>query len=109
MNSLVYHCFTNAEISLNDHVIDLSHKENIIITKQSLNQRFTGESVDFIKSLVEKQFRDQIMDANLKKELLKHWDNVYLHDSAQFALPEHMAEYFKGYGGATKSESIIKI
>lgn len=109
INSLVYHCFTNAEISLNDHVIDLERKENIVITKQSLNQRFTGTSVDFVKSLAEKQFREQIIDEGLKEGVLKHWDNVYLHDSTQFALSGQMAKYFKGYGGAIKSESIIKI
>lgn len=109
INSLVFHCFTNEEVSLNDHVIDLARKENIAITKQSLNQRFTKESVDFMKSLVEQRFRDQIIDESLKGDVLKYWENIYLHDSTQFALPEHMAEYFKGYGGAIKSESILKI
>ena len=109
INSLVFHCFTNDEVSLNDHVIDLASKEDIVMTKQSLNQRFTGASVDFVKSLVEKQFREQVIDESLKEGVLKHWDNIYLHDSSQFALPAHMAEYFKGYGGAIKSDSVIKI
>lgn len=90
-------------------MIDLNRHDQILLTKQSLHQRFTGEAVDFVTSLVEQQLQHQLSDKSLQDEILTHWDNAYLHDSNQFALPGHMKEYFKGYGGATKSDSIVKI
>lgn len=79
------------------------------MARQSFNQRFTAEALDFVKSLVEQQCRNQITDESLNGKILNYWNNVYLHDSTQFALPEHMRDYFKGYGGAAKSESVVKI
>lgn len=105
----MFHAFTNEEISLNDHLIDMNHHDQIVLTKQSLNQRFNQEAVEYVKALVEKQWQDQIVNETLKDEVLSHWNNVYLQDSNQFALPEHMSEHFKGYGGSTQSESVVKI
>lgn len=108
INTLLFHVFTKKEVSLTDHLVDLNRHDQIILTRQSLHQRFTEEAVEFVKSLVNQQLQNQLSDKSLQDEILTHWENVYVHDSNQFALPAHMKEYFKGYGGATKSDSIVK-
>ena len=109
LNTLLFHAFSKQTLSLNDHLIDLNQHENIILTKQSLHQRFGSASVAFIKRLVELQCKNQIKDESLMNEILTDWDHVYVHDSCQFTLPDCVSTYFKGYGGNTKSNSICKI
>ncbi len=109
INTLMFHTFANDDVSLTDHIIDMKKHENILIKKQSLHQRFTKESVDFVKKLVELQCKTQIVDQSLQEEILPHWDHVYLHDSCQFGMPDRMRSYFKGYGGGINNNSVVKI
>jgi hypothetical protein len=105
----MFHAFDKKEVSLNDHVIDMGKHEEVIMTKQSLHQRFSKQAVDFVKQLVEKQCKTKLFDQSLKEEILPNWNNIYLHDSCQFGMPDHMSSYFKGYGGGINNNSVVKI
>lgn len=109
IRSLMFHTFDKTDVSLNDHVIDLGKHEEVIMAKQSLHQRFNKEAVEFTKQLVEKQCQAKLSDQSLKEEILSNWENVYLHDSCQFGMPDHISPYFKGYGGGINNNSIVKI
>lgn len=109
INTLMFHAFAGNDISLTDHVIDMKKHEDILIKKQSLHQRFTKESVDFVKNLVARQCKTKLVDQSMKQEILPQWDNVYLHDSCQFGMPDYMRSYFNGYGGGINNNSVIKV
>lgn len=109
INSLMFHAFNKREVSLNDHIIDMGKHEGVMISKQSFHQRFNREAAEFVKQLVEKQCQTKLSDQSLTEEILPNWKNVYLHDSCQFGMPDHIASYFKGYGGGIKNNSVVKI
>lgn len=109
ISSLMFHAFDKTDVSLNDHVIDLGKHEEVIMTKQSLHQRFNREAVDFTKQLVEKQCQTKLSNQSIREEILSKWDSIYLHDSCQFGMPDHISSYFKGCGGGINNNSIVKI
>jgi len=105
----MFHAFANDDVSLTDHIIDIKKHENILIRKQSLDQRFTEQGVEFVKQLLELQCKNQIVDHGLQEEIFSYWDHIYLHDSCQFGMPDHMRSYFKGNGGGINNNSVVKI
>ena len=79
-----------------------------VISKQALDDRFTPEAVLFLKEvlsrLISYHFHDQLNGINQNA-----FNCLRLRDSTRFGLPAAYKNKYKGYGGATKSESQISI
>jgi hypothetical protein len=65
IQTLLFRSFAGGKQSLNDHVVQLSCNEDTVFTKQSLDERFTKSSVDFVKKVL----LDHLHSGNKLKEL----------------------------------------
>lgn len=81
------------------------------ITPQALSKKINSENaVAFLERTLEAIYKEHAV-SELEKiplEALKPFPNVYLQDSTQIELNEHLSEEFKGVGGSA-SKSSLKI
>ncbi|MEX6690094.1 IS4 family transposase [Danxiaibacter flavus] len=98
IDMLLFSDFNNAEVSLNDHSIKLNLEHKISIRKQSLNERFNTNSVEFIKTLLSEQIKMQ-MNETIDVDILKLFTSVKIKDSTRFQLPPNLKEDYPGCGG----------
>lgn len=81
------------------------------MTPQALNKKINSKNaVVFLERILEDIYRDQLKP-RLEKipiEVLESFRNVYIQDSTQIELNEHLSEEFKGVGGSA-SKSGLKI
>jgi hypothetical protein len=95
---LLFKTFESKLESLEDHIYELKSERKVSIKKQSLQDRFTPEAVNFVKELVSNQFAKRNFFKN--KNLLKSFSKVFVQDSTRFGLPKQMEEYYPGFKGA---------
>ncbi len=104
--------FDEATISLEGLCDVLRRKSiNVDISPQALNAKINSkEAVSFLKKTLENIYTDQVRPKQEKIpiELLESFQNVYIQDSTQIELNEHLSEEFKGSGGSA-SKSSLKI
>lgn len=82
----------------------------IIITKQSLHDRFSSKAVEFLKSCLDRLLSRKIQYQGNVKILKSHFNRIRIKDSTKFALPDSFSKKYKGYGGALhNSSSMISI
>ena len=95
-------------LSLDNLAEDFESEYGMSISKQGLDERFNKQSVTFLKMVVSNMLSSQIQKriSNSDKFL---FPSCRLRDSSRFGLPDEYASVYKGYGGATKSASIISI
>ena len=81
------------------------------ITPQALSKKINSKNaVAFLERTLEAIYKEQVAP-KLKKmplEVLEQFSNVYLQDSTQIELNEHLSEEFRGVGGSA-SKSSLKI
>ncbi len=81
------------------------------ISPQALSEKINSENaVAFLESTLDAIYKEQLR-TKLEKipiEVLEQFPNVYIEDSTQIELNEHLSEEFKGVGGSA-SKSSIKI
>lgn len=97
-----------ALLSLDNLAEDFEAEYGVPISKQGLDERFNQQSVVFLKMVLSNMLSSQIQErlSNPDKFL---FTSCRLRDSTRFGLPGEYASIYKGYGGATKSSSIISI
>lgn len=81
------------------------------MSPQALQQRIVNDkSIAFMKAVFEKVCQDYLAPVIAKTNLsiFEFFDHVYIQDSTQIELNEHLAEHFKGSGGGA-SKSSLKI
>lgn len=81
------------------------------MSPQALNQKINVEqAVTFLRSVFEERLRNQLKSATEKipLKILDFFPKVYIQDSTQIELNEHLAEEFAGSGGCA-SKSALKI
>nr|CAJ70752.1 hypothetical protein kusta0007 [Candidatus Kuenenia stuttgartiensis]CAJ72488.1 hypothetical protein kustd1743 [Candidatus Kuenenia stuttgartiensis]CAJ72868.1 hypothetical protein kustd2123 [Candidatus Kuenenia stuttgartiensis]CAJ72978.1 hypothetical protein kustd2233 [Candidatus Kuenenia stuttgartiensis]CAJ74071.1 hypothetical protein kuste3311 [Candidatus Kuenenia stuttgartiensis] len=81
------------------------------ITPQALSKKINSDkAVSFLERTFEAIYKEQVCPKLEKIPFvaLEQFSNVYLQDSTQIALNEHLAEEFKGTGGSA-SKSSVKI
>lgn len=93
------------ETSLNDMCDYLEQEFGIVMAKQSLDERFNTHSCRFMKSCFEKTLRSTLGQVNFKG-LAGKLNRLLLTDSTTFKLPEKLAVFYPGHGGAAGSSSI---
>lgn len=84
--------------SLNQCAIEAKTKHQLSISKQGLDQRFNAQSVLFIKTMFEEQFKTQITRA-VSSEVLDKFNRVLIKDSTRFDIAEQHKEKYPGSGG----------
>ena len=103
--------FGNGEIALTYLVAGLSKHFAIFVTPQALSKRINSSSApNFLKTVLERLLGAQI-EKGLKNQMSKcfsMFDGVYIQDSTQVALNEHLSDDFEGQGGGA-SKSALKI
>lgn len=87
--------FDASQQSLLDHCRALAIHEKINITKQSINDRFNAQAVEFIQKLIAIQISK---GSGKPLDILNDFSHVYIHDSTKFKLPESMQANYKGFG-----------
>lgn len=94
--------------SLNNLAEDFEAEHGVSISKQGLDERFNQQAVEFLKMVLSHMLSAQIQNklSNPDKAL---FTTCRLRDSSRFGLPDEYASVYRGYGGATKSASIISI
>ena len=81
----------------------------IHMSVQALSQRInTEQAVSFVKAVFKKvlEVRLSSVCADLDQGLLASFPRVFLQDATKLSLHEHLAEHFKGYGGAASSAGL---
>ncbi len=109
LNSLMFAHQQGKELSLLDLCGDLYCQNNLLINKQSVNERFNPKAVAFFLAVLTRLLECQFTDVG-KDQLLSSFNRVRIKDSTRFALHAAFAAIYKGHGGAThNSESMISI
>lgn len=109
LNSLMFTHQQGKELSLLDLCGDLYCQNNLLIKKQSVNERFNPKAVAFFLAVLTRLLECQFTDVG-KDQLLSSFNRVRIKDSTRFALHAAFAAIYKGHGGAThNSESMISI
>ena len=85
--------------SLTDHVYEMKTKQGIELKKQSLHNRFTKESVSFLKSVINHKLKQNHSCSSTESDL-EYFKHVFVQDATKFGLPEAFATSYPCYGGA---------
>jgi len=95
-------------LSLDNLTEDFEAEYGMPISKQALDERFNLQSVAFLKMVLSNMLSSQIQKKISNSDKFS-FSSCRLRDSSRFGLPDEYASVYKGYGGATKSASIISI
>jgi Transposase DDE domain len=91
--------------SLNQCAIEAKNKHELSISKQGLDQRFNAQSVLFIKTMFEEQFKTQIT-SEVSSKVLNKFNRVLIKDSTRFDIAEQHKESYPGSGGSASEAGI---
>ncbi len=106
LDMLVYTHFNHKELSLNDLCVQLKKRFGVIISKQSVDERFNNLAVTFFTKVLE-----NIININIgskEKFDFTKYSGVRIKDSTSFQIPENMKDKYPGSGGSA-SKSAIRI
>lgn len=88
----------------------LESQYGISIRKQSLDERFSTRTVDFIKVVLSELIREQFSGMLYDDHFLSEFRHVRIKDSTKFNVPSNLASHYKGSGGGgSTSEAGISI
>jgi hypothetical protein len=99
----------NAKVSLEDHCVALRQRYGLAIKKQSLDERFDEDAVNFIGELLTRHLANQItstLDKERLHEALGHFSSVKIKDSTRFQVPESLKEHYPGSTGAASGAGV---
>jgi hypothetical protein len=102
---LLFKVFDNGTVSLNDHSVYVAMEHEIQMRKQSIDDRFTDKSVEFVRTLLEQHISTQITK-HIDVECLKNFTSVKIKDSTRFQIPDHLKEVYPGNGGLASEAGI---
>lgn len=69
------------------------------ITRQSIDGRFTGGAVVFVKEILKELLEKQLSKV-FCADFLSQFNHVRIKDSTRFTVPDKLREHFKGSGGS---------
>ena len=100
-----YACFLSENSSLEYLVSYLDSQYGIDIRKQSLDERFSDKSVNFVKSVLSRLICEQFSDVLFSKDFLSRYNHVRIKDSTKFNVPCNLASHYRGSGGSGDTSS----
>jgi len=107
--SLVFSNLNVKDISLNNLSETFEIESNISITKQSLDEKFDNESIEFVKKLLSILLEQVITEKSQNSgNLLDQFESVRIKDSTSFKLSSNMSKIFRANSKDTE-QSILKI
>lgn len=95
------------ERSLNDSCDWLEEHFDVLITKQSLDERYNTDSVRFLKSCFDRVLK-KVNEGILDREMDLPFSVIQLTDSTSFQIPADLSTFYLGYKG-NGGEAIIKM
>lgn len=81
---------------------------SINITKQSIDDKFNNESINFVKHIL-KELLESELSQLFKTDFLKQFNHVRIKDSTKFNIPDKLTKWYKGTGGNNLSNAGICI
>ena len=81
------------------------HKSELLISSESLNQRFNNSAVLFMKKLFELALV-KFLDTKTGLNFLKSFNGVYIQDSTSFQLPSCFSDKYPGSGGGASGAAL---
>jgi len=76
----------------------LETQYGIQIRKQSLDNRFTARTVDFVKAVLSRLLSEQFSGMLFSADFLSSYHHVRIKDSTIFKVPSNLANHYKGRG-----------
>ncbi len=98
IETLIFQFHNQKELTLLSIVNDLLKNFGVKLKRQSLNERFNKETVNYLKLLLEDAIKN-LTDGFIEKKIFKPFSEVNIMDSTKFELPEVLKERFPGNGG----------
>jgi hypothetical protein len=80
-------------------------KHGLTITKQGIDDNFTAESTEFVRTLVEQQLQSQLCKI-LPLENFRHFTSVKIKDSTRFQIPANLKDQYPGCGGGASKAGV---
>ena len=105
LEMLLFKVFDNKTVSLNDHSVHLSMKHEVNVRKQSIDERFNEQCVEFIQTLLEQQIATQTAK-NINVGCLKNFTSVKIKDSTRFQIPDNLKKEYPGSGGGASEAGV---
>ncbi len=106
LDILLFTQFNDKGQSLNDLSTQLHKKHDIVIRKQSIDERFNAKAFTFFKAVLGEAINISI-NSSVKINFTQY-DRVRIKDSTSFQLPDNMKDKYKGSGGSA-SKACIRI
>lgn len=97
LKMLLFDQLSNDNPSLQQHVFGLDATEDIKISKEGLNKRFTKTAVAFTKKILEAYWAHSLNHDSITTSLKDKFSAIRLLDSTEFKLPDSLASIFPGY------------
>ena len=97
---LLFFASSRSQNSSLEHLVShLDSSHGIDIHKQSLDERFTGKTIRFVKSVLNRLIQAQFSDMLLSGNFFSDFNHVRIKDSTTFKVPDNMKEHYSGNGG----------
>lgn len=96
---LMYDMSSGNSKSLNQLSIEAMSEHDVGVTKQGVDKKFNEHTLEFLKSLIEKQLSVEL-DNQIDAGWLSSFTRVTIKDGTRFNLPEEYKDYFPGSGGS---------
>jgi len=84
----------------------LENRYGIEFRKQSLDERFSEKTVNFVKTVLSRLISEQFSSVLYSEEFLSDFNHVRIKDSTKFNVPSNLATHFKGSGGSGSTAGI---
>jgi hypothetical protein len=94
--------------SLNQSAIEYGVQQQITISKQGIDKRYTESAVEYLRLLVEEALSTQLSQL-IDVAFLRDFTTLRIKDATRFDLPKQLSEQFKGFGGSCTSDAAICI
>jgi hypothetical protein len=96
---MLMYCASETEPCSLEHLSSiLSEFYGIKISKQSIDERFNINSIDFVKTILTEALEKQLSKV-YDAHFLPEYARIRIKDSTRFNLPERLSEYYRGSGG----------
>ena len=76
----------------------LEAEYGIVMGKQSIDERFTEKTVNFVNAVVIKTLERKISQVLYGKDIFLDFNHIRIKDSTKFNIPSNLSEHYKGSG-----------
>jgi len=95
---LFYVASRSQNVSLEAMSSYLEAEYGIVMGKQSIDERFTEKTVNFVNAVVIKTLERKISQMLYVKNIFGDFNHIRIKDSTKFNIPSNLAEHYKGSG-----------